>query len=162
MAKQLHRPFRYLDTVQGDRYLPLFRITGGSPSNGTSGDFAGVAPAGSILLTDEPAVYENQGTQASPTWTAIPFSGGNASFASLTATGGFHGIVPALAGATKTLTAANANGLTLLDQASGSVVTLPAATGTGDLYRFAVKTTTSSAAHKILAASSSDNMIGFV
>lgn len=48
----------------------------------------------------------------------------------------------------------------LLNTAAGSTATLPAATGTGNIYRFAVTTTATSNAHKILAASVSDFLIG--
>lgn len=72
------------------------------------------------------------------------------------------GLASTVAGATLTLTAANSNGTTLLNTAAGSVVTLPAATGSGNVYNFRTTKTTTSAAHKILAASSSDNIIGLV
>lgn len=48
----------------------------------------------------------------------------------------------------------------LLNTASGSVATLPAATGTGNTYKFVVTTTATSNAHKILAASVSDFLNG--
>lgn len=69
---------------------------------------------------------------------------------------------PTAGGATLTLTAANAGQTIRLDQAAGSIVTLPAASGSGNVYRFAVTVTTTSAKHAILAASGSDNMIGNV
>lgn len=69
-------------------------------------------------------------------------------------------ISPIAAGATLSLTAANSDTVTLLNTAAGSVVTLPAALGTGNIYKFVVTTTTTSGAHKILAASSSDFLIG--
>src|ERR1700749_3356878 len=50
----------------------------------------------------------------------------------------------------------------LLNTASGSVLTLPAATGTGGTIDVVVTTTVTSNSHKILAASSSDNMQGLV
>ena len=67
---------------------------------------------------------------------------------------------PVAAGATLTLTATQSNGVILLNTAAGSTVTLPAATGSGNKYRFIVTTTTTSGAHKILAASSSDFING--
>ena len=67
---------------------------------------------------------------------------------------------PLVAGATKTLTVANNNQTVLLGTAAGSVVTLPAATGSGVKFHFVVSTTTTSGAHKILAASSSDFLNG--
>lgn len=47
-----------------------------------------------------------------------------------------------------------------LNAASGSVLTLPAATGTGGSIRVIVGTTVTSNSHKVLAASSSDSMQG--
>lgn len=70
------------------------------------------------------------------------------------------GPAPNACGATCSITAANAGQTTLLNQASGSTATLPAATGTGNAYIFVVSVTTSSAADKILAASSSDSILG--
>ena len=69
-------------------------------------------------------------------------------------------LAPIPAGASITLSAANSDTTTLLNTAAGSVVTLPAALGTGNVYKFLVTATTTSAAHKILAASSSDFLIG--
>jgi hypothetical protein len=76
------------------------------------------------------------------------------------APGSAPGPAPVSAGATLTATAANAGTTILLNNAAGSAVTLPAATGTGNRYRFVVTTTTTSGAHKILAASSSDFING--
>lgn len=50
----------------------------------------------------------------------------------------------------------------LLNAASGSKLTLPAATGTGARIKVIVSTTVTSNAHKILAASTSDFMQGMV
>lgn len=69
---------------------------------------------------------------------------------------------PIAAGATKTLTTANAGSTTLLNTAAGSVVTLPVPTGSGAVYRFVVSVSVTSASHKILAASSSDNFQGVI
>lgn len=68
-------------------------------------------------------------------------------------------VAPLAAGASATVTSASPSTV-LLNTAAGSVVTLPAATGSGKLFRFIVTTTTTSGAHKILAASSSDFMNG--
>jgi hypothetical protein len=67
---------------------------------------------------------------------------------------------PVAAGSTLAVTAAMAGSTILLNTAGGSTATLPAATGSGARYRFVVTTTTTSGAHKILAASSSDFMNG--
>ena len=80
-------------------------------------------------------------------------------FTTLTATANV-GPVPTAAGATLTLTAAKAGQTVLLNTLAGSVVTLPAATGTGNKYKFVVSATTTSGAHKILAASVSDFING--
>src|SRR5882672_7294235 len=58
------------------------------------------------------------------------------------------------AGATKTLTASNAGQIILLDTAGGSVVTLPAATGSGNTFRFLVSVLATSASHKVQVANS--------
>ena len=70
------------------------------------------------------------------------------------------GPVPVACGATCSVTAANAGGTVLLSAASGSVATLPAATGTGNVYRFVVSVTVTSVKDAILAASSSDAILG--
>jgi hypothetical protein len=60
-----------------------------------------------------------------------------------------------------TLTAASNAGRTmLLDVASGATVTLPAATGTGNVYKFFVKTTVTSNDYIIQVASADDTMAG--
>lgn len=68
------------------------------------------------------------------------------------------GVVPGAA--TISVTSAMAASPILLSTAAGSTATLPAATGTGNKYRFIVSTTATSGAHKILAASSSDFIQG--
>jgi hypothetical protein len=67
---------------------------------------------------------------------------------------------PVACGATCTLTASNSGYTILLNTAAGSVATLPAATGTGNTYKFVVSTTVTSNSHKILAASTSDYLTG--
>ena len=69
---------------------------------------------------------------------------------------------PALpAGATLSATAASYGGRTiLLDTAAGSVVTLPAATGSGVKFRFLVSVIATSNSHIIKVANSSDTMTG--
>ncbi len=67
--------------------------------------------------------------------------------------GGTGGGAPVLAGATLTLSAAEHNGRTIYwDQASGSVITLPAATGSGAKFRLVVSTTVTSNSHQLLCA----------
>jgi len=62
--------------------------------------------------------------------------------------------------ATLTLTSANAGATILLARAAGTVVTLPAATGSGTKYKFVVSVTVTSNKDAILAASSSDFING--
>lgn len=68
------------------------------------------------------------------------------------------GPAPVACGATCTVGAGN--NLTLLNQAAGSVATLPAATGTGSIHRFRITVLTTSAAEKILTAPITDTIIG--
>lgn len=66
------------------------------------------------------------------------------------------------AGATYTVTSADAGKTILLDTAAGSVVTLPAASGTGNIYRFVVSTTATSNSHIVKVANTSDTFKGLV
>ena len=60
-----------------------------------------------------------------------------------------------------TLTSASHAGRTMVfDIASGATVTLPAASGTGNVYKFFVKTTVTSNSYKIQVASGDDTMAG--
>jgi hypothetical protein len=90
-----------------------------------------------------------------------PVTGTTGTFSGAVSVGSLTGLAPIAAGATKTLTAANSGSTVLLNTAAGSVVTLPAATGTGNFYRFVVSTTCSSNAHKILTAPITDTLAGF-
>lgn len=91
---------------------------------------------------------------------AVAITGGTISGVAIT--GSSVSNTPQAVGATLAVTAAMSGKTLLLDTAAGSVATLPAATGSGANYRFVVKTTASSNAHKILAASSSDFLNGIV
>jgi hypothetical protein len=62
------------DSGSGGRMGSVWSQTG-APTNGTSGTFAKYALPGDLLVTAEPALYQNTGTQASPTWTAAPLTG---------------------------------------------------------------------------------------
>jgi hypothetical protein len=66
------------------------------------------------------------------------------------------------AGSTKTLTSANNNQTINLDTLTGSVVTLPAASGSGVKFKFLVTVLATSASHKIQVANASDFMIGMI
>ena len=72
------------------------------------------------------------------------------------------GPAPTAVGSSLSITAAMAGSTILLNTAGGSTATLPAATGTGNKYKFVVSATTTGGAHKILAASSSDYINGLV
>jgi len=67
------------------------------------------------------------------------------------------------AGSTLAATEALHDGkIVLLDTAAGSVVTLPAASGSGAVFRFLVSTTATSNSHIVKVANSSDFMTGFI
>lgn len=69
----LARAFRFLDSVVGDTTLPLYTFAG-APTSGANGTAAN-APQGALLLTTEPAIYENvSSVVGSPTWKLV-FSG---------------------------------------------------------------------------------------
>ncbi len=60
-----------------------------------------------------------------------------------------------------TITSASHAGRTmLLNKAAGATLTLPAASGTGNTYKFFVQTTVTSNSYKIQVASASDTMAG--
>lgn len=68
----------------------------------------------------------------------------------------------AVTASTLTVTAESHAGKTIvLDRAAGIAVTLPAASGTGDKYRFVLKTTITSNATTVKVANASDIMAGF-
>lgn len=64
---------------------------------------------------------------------------------------------------TITVTAASHAGKVIkLDTATGSIATLPAATGSGNVYEFVVSALATSNSHKIQVANASDTMQGFI
>lgn len=65
-----------------------------------------------------------------------------------------------LAGSTLTLTNAQSGRNVALNTLTGSVVTLPAATGSGDSFLFYVSVVNTSNSHKVKVANASDFMIG--
>ncbi len=70
---------------------------------------------------------------------------------------------PVAAGATKSLTVVEHNGKTIkLDTAAGSVVTLPAAVGSGAKFRFVITVIATSNSHIIKVANATDTMYGIV
>lgn len=64
------------------------------------------------------------------------------------------------AGATKTLTSADAGKTILLDTAAGSVVTLPASTGSQQEFEFVTTVIATSNSHKVQVANGTDVMSG--
>lgn len=66
------------------------------------------------------------------------------------------------AGSTKTLTALDSGKTVRLDTLTGSVVTLPAATGSGARFRFYVSVLATSNSHKIQVANATDFFIGTI
>lgn len=123
--------------------------------NSTLGQVVSLCPPGQN--TCDPIV-DTTGTQTltNKTLTAPTINGGTLNNVATT------GRAPNLCGATCTLTSANAGQATLLNTASGSVATLPAATGTGNVYLFIVSTAVSSNKDAILAASSTDALVGLI
>lgn len=87
------RAYQFLDTAVGDSLMPVFGANG-SPTNGTAGTFAGVAGPGSLLVTTEPALYQNTNTKASPTWTLVDVSGSAVSAPSAALTGQSATVAP--------------------------------------------------------------------
>lgn len=69
---------------------------------------------------------------------------------------------PVAAGGTLAVTQAlHAGKLVLLDTAAGSVCTLPAASGSGAVYRFATSVLATSNSHIVKVANSTDIMVGY-
>lgn len=102
----------------------------------------------------------NGSTSGSTTIQAAAIASGTVTVPAVTGTLAVNNPAPVAAGATLAVTAAMSNAPILLNIAAGSTATLPAATGSGNKYRFIVTTTASSNAHKILAASVSDFLNG--
>lgn len=73
-------------------------------------------------------------------------------------TGG--GLAGLSAGATRTLTAEDSGRTILLDTLAGSVVTLPAATGSGCKFNFMVSVLATTNSHIVKVANASDTMTG--
>lgn len=65
-------------------------------------------------------------------------------------------------GGTETLTSADCGQTILLDTASGSVVTLPAATGSGCVYRFLVTVTNTSNDHSVVVVGNDEFVGGLI
>ena len=120
----------------------------------TLGTAYSLCPPGQASACDPIADLNSTQTLTNKTLTSPTINGGTLNNVAMT------GRSPLACGATCTLTAANAGQTVLLNQATGSVATLPAATGTGNAYAFVVTVTVSSSKDAVLAASSSDFING--
>jgi len=81
----------------------------------------------------------------------------------VTSTNGFitgSGSLVQITAATTATSAANAGRLNLFNVAAGAIVTLPAATGSGNQYNFAVQTTVTSNNYVVQVANATDVMAG--
>jgi hypothetical protein len=78
------------------------------------------------------------------------------------ALGGFSAGLVAATGTLAMTQATHSGKIIALDTAAGSVVTLPASTGSGAVYRFLVTVTATSNSHVIKVANATDEMRGFV
>lgn len=101
---------------------------------------------------------------ATDTIPVIVASTGRAATATMAKVATFVSAVPAYvaAGATLTLTAADSGKSINLDTAAGSIVTLPAASGTGNRFRFIVSVLATSNSHIVKVANASDTMQGII
>lgn len=94
--------------------------------------------------------------------TAFYINEGSATSCLFNAIGSTGGVAPIAGGATQTLTSASAGKTINLDTAAGSVITLPAATGSGALYRFVVSVLATSNSHIVKVGNASDAMQGII
>lgn len=117
---------------------------------GTTDNFD--SPASGVLAAADtiPVISAATGRAATATLTQL------AAFATGSAAGSLA------AGSTKTLTAADAGKIVKLDTLTGSVVTLPAATGTGNRFRFLVTVLATSNSHVVKVASAADFFVGMI
>ncbi len=118
-----------------------------------------VATNGSITLTgtdSQTYTFPTTSATIARTDAANTFTG-TQTVGALVATGITQ--APVAGGSSTILTAVSAGKTTLLDTVGGTTITLPAATGTGNVYRFFTTATTTGGAHKILAVGS-DYLIG--
>jgi hypothetical protein len=105
---------------------------------------------GSVVGTSATQTLTNK-TLTSPTLTSATLNLPIVASESVTAAGG-----------TETLTSADCGQTILLDTAAGSVVTLPAATGSGCTYRFLVTVTNTSNDHSIVVVGNDEFVGGLV
>lgn len=100
-------------------------------------------------------------TTSLPTSQQLDWTGNAILAQDLVLTGSVYKANPVQAGgSTVTLTASNAGQTIFFDTATGTIVTLPAATGTGNKYTFVVKVLATSNSHVINTASASDKFSG--
>jgi len=102
----------------------------------------GLGPADELLLAGKTVILDNNGVP-----TPIAQVGSSKYLA---------------AGATKTLTLLDSGKTINLDTLAGSVVTLPAATGSGAKFKFLVTIVPTSNSHKIQVPNATDFMIGSI
>lgn len=98
----------------------------------------------SILPTDQPLVYRS----------GVPTL--------VTNLGTAHNGIYQAGGATKTLTSADNGKTTFFDTAAGTVITLPAATGTGNKYKFLITVIATSNSHIVKVANATDFFVGAI
>lgn len=86
--------YKVLDTARGDVILPVV-TNAGAPVNGTSGTFAKIAAAGTLLIdVSNTTLYQNTNTQASPTWTQLTTaSAGSLTTLTVSSTSSFAGVM---------------------------------------------------------------------
>jgi hypothetical protein len=109
--------FETFNPDKGNQLVPFF-TNAGAPSNGVT--FAGVAPIGSLLVDNTvtgttTGFYQNTGTVALPTWTALTTATGAGTY-----TGNFDGIIGANTPAAATLTTLTASGASSLAAVTSS------------------------------------------
>jgi len=93
------------------------------------------------------SLYVNEGTSTSCLFNSVSSQGG---------------IAPLAGGSTQTLTTASYGKTINLDTATGSVITLPAATGSGGVVRFVVSVLATSNSHIVKVGNVSDAMQGII
>lgn len=112
---------------------------------------------------DSPAFSSSSFLKAADTVPVINTASGGTSRAATATYGQIMAGAGYLAGgSTKTLAAADAGSTTKLDTLTGSVITLPAATGTGNKYKFLVTVVATSNSHVIKVANATDFFIGAI
>ena len=120
-----------IDPVLGAVAVPGLPYTNaGAPTSGASGTFAGLASKGALLVDITNAtLYQNTGTQASPTWTQLTAVGGSGAYS-----GTFDGVVGGVSPAAGTFMTFTSTGL----QAGSVAATVTAHAGGTQAAAFAL------------------------